>query len=112
MSFSASPNHQPEAPTRVGLNTVIATMTAAISDNLQQRLWSVNRSSTFHRFSYEPLPIASAFRVMELLPGTRQDPVKINILTASWTSHLPYEPISYVWGDATDVQEYVYLVAL
>jgi hypothetical protein len=83
-----------------------------MSDTPQQSPESMGRSSTFHRLNYEPLPTTSAFRVMELLPGNRQDPVRIQLLTASWALHPPYEPISYVWGDAKDVQEYVYFLIL
>lgn len=41
------------------------------------------------------------FRVMELLPGRGEDMISCKLHVTNWTDLLPYEAVSYAWGDVT-----------
>jgi hypothetical protein len=56
-------------------------------------------------YRYRTLPTHDSFRVMELLPGSKEDQIQIELKTVSWDTPPAYEPISYRWGDRNDVQE-------
>ncbi|EPS40991.1 hypothetical protein H072_5133 [Dactylellina haptotyla CBS 200.50] len=46
------------------------------------------------------LPEETAFRVAEILPGEKDTPIYCTLHVTNWEEPLPYEAISYVWGDA------------
>jgi hypothetical protein len=50
-------------------------------------------------FQYEPLPSHSSFRVIELLPGSYNDQIQYRLHVVDWTDPIPYEAVSYAWGD-------------
>ena len=52
-------------------------------------------------YQYEDLPIPppGSFRVAELLPGEKDDPVSCVLHVTNWSNPLEYEAISYAWGD-------------
>lgn len=56
-------------------------------------------------YRYRSLPTEKSFRVLELLPGTKEEQIQVELKTVSWDSPPAYEPISYRWGDKNDVQE-------
>lgn len=40
-----------------------------------------------------------SFRVLELLPGAETDVITCRAQICTWESWIPYEAISYAWGD-------------
>jgi Heterokaryon incompatibility protein (HET) len=50
-------------------------------------------------YQYEDLPTQTSFRVIELLPGKEGDEVSCLLHPVDWSNPLPYEAISYAWGD-------------
>jgi Heterokaryon incompatibility protein (HET) len=54
-------------------------------------------------YEYQPLPNATSFRVLELLPGQADEKIKFRLLVADWLSPPKYEAISYTWGDTKDI---------
>lgn len=53
-------------------------------------------------FKYTTLPTVKMFRVLELLPGENDDPIRFELHNVDWPDCPPYEAISYAWGDVTD----------
>jgi hypothetical protein len=49
-------------------------------------------------YTYEQLPSDSSFRILELLPGSKNDAVAFRLLIKDWNSPPSYEAISYAWG--------------
>ncbi|TGJ66775.1 hypothetical protein EYR41_008379 [Orbilia oligospora] len=47
------------------------------------------------------LPEETAFRVVEVLPGEKDTPIYCKLHVTDWENTLPYEALSYVWGDST-----------
>ncbi|KAF2663438.1 HET-domain-containing protein [Microthyrium microscopicum] len=52
------------------------------------------------RFKHSPLPDGKFMRLLRLLPGDFDDPVKCEIITTEFDVAPAYEPISYCWGTA------------
>ena len=50
-------------------------------------------------YQYDDLPSQASFRVAELLPGKRNEPVSCLLHLADWSDPPEYEAISYTWGD-------------
>ncbi|KAF2147007.1 uncharacterized protein K452DRAFT_218122, partial [Aplosporella prunicola CBS 121167] len=58
-------------------------------------------------YQYEPLPGTDQkhIRLLQLLPGCEEDPVRCSI-QAEHIDNVPrYEAVSYVWGDRSDTAE-------
>lgn len=54
-------------------------------------------------FVYKPLPHQRSIRLLQLLPGSRDDPIQCFLFPADLDRNcLGYEAISYAWGDVTD----------
>ena len=52
---------------------------------------------------YEKLPSPTSTRLINLLPGAPDDPLKCELLVIDLESdHVQYPAISYVWGDPSD----------
>ncbi|KAK4184766.1 heterokaryon incompatibility protein-domain-containing protein [Podospora australis] len=57
-------------------------------------------------YNYTPLPAdntTKSIRLLELLPGSRQDDICCNLTSIPLHSQLQYEALSYVWGDTTEL---------
>lgn len=52
-------------------------------------------------YTYEKLPSSSSFRILELLPGAEDESICYKLHFSDWMfpDELPYEAISYAWGD-------------
>jgi hypothetical protein len=50
-------------------------------------------------YQYRSLPKQSSFRVLELLPSQEDTDIAYRLHDADWDAPLPYEAISYAWGD-------------
>jgi hypothetical protein len=48
-------------------------------------------------YQYDDLP--SSFRLLELLPGKRKEPIVCLLHTVHWYDHPKYDALSYTWGD-------------
>lgn len=53
---------------------------------------------------YEALPTETSFRVIELLPGTEDDPISYMLHLADLNEPPKYEALSYVWGDSESTE--------
>ncbi|KAF3919587.1 hypothetical protein ABW20_dc0103296 [Dactylellina cionopaga] len=56
---------------------------------------------TEERHVFARLPEETAFRVVEVLPGDKGSTINCKLYVTNWEGPIPYEAISYVWGDAT-----------
>ncbi|KAK6330304.1 hypothetical protein TWF730_004798 [Orbilia blumenaviensis] len=56
---------------------------------------------TSEGYVFVRLPEETAFRVVEILPGEKDSPIYGKLHVTDWENTLPYEAISYVWGDST-----------
>jgi hypothetical protein len=54
-------------------------------------------------FIYHPLKSPSSIRLIELQPGGFDDPLECRLVESSIEGKIPYEAISYVWGDVKDL---------
>ncbi|KIW07671.1 uncharacterized protein PV09_01611 [Verruconis gallopava] len=50
-------------------------------------------------YDYDRLPETTSLRVLELLPGHGEDPVVCKLHVTDWNDPIPFEAISYAWGD-------------
>lgn len=50
-------------------------------------------------FKYAQLPGESSFRILELLPGVKEDEVAYRLHLEDWKDPPSYEALSYAWGD-------------
>lgn len=50
-------------------------------------------------YRYEPLPGPRDIRLLELLPGSGQDPISVALHICSINAKPDFEALSYVWGD-------------
>ncbi|OCK83140.1 HET-domain-containing protein, partial [Lepidopterella palustris CBS 459.81] len=57
------------------------------------------------KFTYQPLEEPMEFRLLELLPGERDDPLNCSLYHSSLTSHPHYYAVSYTWGTPGLFQE-------
>jgi hypothetical protein len=53
-------------------------------------------------FQYTPLKSASWIRLLEILPGTREDDIRCSMFEVDLDSDPDYETLSYCWGDCSD----------
>ena len=53
-------------------------------------------------YLYGELGTPTSFRVAELLPGKKDDPIRCLLHLVEWANLLDYEAISYAWGNAAD----------
>ena len=51
-------------------------------------------------YEYNVHPGGAGLRVVELLPGGETDSINCKLHTVEWSTTIPYEAISYAWGDA------------
>ena len=56
-------------------------------------------------FTYQPLQEPMDFRLLELLPGERDETLKCSLTHSSLTSHPYYHAVSYTWGTPGHFQE-------
>lgn len=59
------------------------------------------------RYSYMPLGSTSAFRLIRLYPGNREEDVECEIFHSNLDSHPDFEALSYTWG-TSDLSEMIY----
>ena len=57
------------------------------------------------KFTYQPLQEPMDFRLLELLPGERDETLKCSLTHSSLTSHPYYHALSYTWGTPGLFQE-------
>lgn len=57
------------------------------------------------KFAYQPLQEPMDFRLLELLPGERDETLKCSLTHSSLTSHPYYYAVSYTWGTPGLFQE-------
>lgn len=57
------------------------------------------------KFTYQPLQEPMDFRLLELLPGERDETIKCSLTHSSLTSHPYYHAVSYTWGTPGLFQE-------
>lgn len=57
------------------------------------------------KFVYQPLEESMDFRLLELLPGERDDALKCSLTHNSLTSHPNYNAVSYTWGTPGLIRE-------
>lgn len=57
------------------------------------------------KFNYQPLQEPMDFRLLELLPGERDETLKCSLTHSSLTSHPYYHAVSYTWGTPGLLQE-------
>lgn len=57
------------------------------------------------KFTYQPLQEPMDFRLLELLPGERDETLKCSLAHSSLTSHPYYHAVSYTWGTPGLIQE-------
>ena len=57
------------------------------------------------KFTYQPLQEPMDFRLLELLPGERDETIKCSLTHSSLTSHPYYHAVSYTWGTPGHLQE-------
>jgi hypothetical protein len=57
------------------------------------------------KFTYQPLQEPMDFRLLELLPGERDETLKYSLTHSSLTSHPYYHDVSYTWGTPGLFQE-------
>lgn len=76
---------------------------ALLLSSFTSRQISVVPGHTIDEYRHEKLPDVQSFRVMSLLPGKEEDPVRFELQLAEWTKPPAYEAISYVWGKNSDV---------
>jgi hypothetical protein len=50
-------------------------------------------------YTYEELPNTSSFRILELLPGIKEEEIEFILSIADWNNPPSYEALSYAWGD-------------
>lgn len=50
-------------------------------------------------YNYVKLPEFESLRVLELLPGKGEDPIVTKLHLTDWNDPMPFEAISYAWGD-------------
>ncbi|ETS79688.1 hypothetical protein PFICI_09541 [Pestalotiopsis fici W106-1] len=50
-------------------------------------------------YQYERLEKADDIRLLDILPGTDEDPIAISLQTVSLSTNPDFEALSYVWGD-------------
>jgi hypothetical protein len=80
-----------------------AAVTAASSDDPKPQSWLVPMDQ--NTYQYTKLPSPTVIRILELLPGKTNDPIKFSLRIADWVEDPSFEAISYAWGDPTDVLE-------
>ncbi|KAI1880607.1 hypothetical protein JX265_000847 [Neoarthrinium moseri] len=81
--------------------------TATEPGNLAPHASSTGRSER-HLGTYEALdPARHQIRILNLLPGSWEDPVRCNTFVVSLDEHPIYHALSYVWGDP-DVTREIY----
>ncbi|KAK8018866.1 heterokaryon incompatibility protein-domain-containing protein [Apiospora marii] len=51
-----------------------------------------------------PLDEEDSFRVIEIQPGERDEPVTVRLVTTTLRNCPPYEALSYAWGDLTQTE--------
>lgn len=56
-------------------------------------------ASDAKRYGHRPLQSFSSIRLLTLLPGSHDMPLRCHINEFQNTSHTPYEALSYAWGD-------------
>ncbi|KAH7308420.1 heterokaryon incompatibility protein-domain-containing protein [Stachybotrys elegans] len=63
----------------------------------------LSETNTMLRFQYEPLPAGNSERVsirlLQLLPGSAEEPIKCSIIVVNLYDDPAYEALSYYWGD-------------
>jgi hypothetical protein len=52
-------------------------------------------------YVYDPLPYGEYFRLLRLLPGAQNEPLRCELFIAEIKEAPRYEALSYVWGDLT-----------
>lgn len=57
--------------------------------------------SAQNEYRYEPLSQPNRIRVLELQPGSGDDPISVSLRNVSLDAEPQFEAISYVWGDAS-----------
>jgi len=58
------------------------------------------RAQTSERYVYRPFQSKNCIRLLQLLPGSRDDPIQGSLLFASFDSNPDYEALSYAWGSS------------
>ncbi|XP_014554397.1 hypothetical protein COCVIDRAFT_28549 [Bipolaris victoriae FI3] len=66
---------------------------------LDKKRNTITTSSYLYTALPNPMEDCKYIRVIELLPGTRQDDIACRLLQAELREGLKYEALSYVWGD-------------
>lgn len=54
-------------------------------------------------YTYEELPNTSSFRILELLPGIKEE-IEFILSIADWNNPPSYEALSYAWGDVNTTE--------
>ncbi|KIV85828.1 hypothetical protein PV11_01484 [Exophiala sideris] len=60
-------------------------------------------TSVTHQHVHVPLPKGQWFRLLRLLPGNYDDKIRCELVPCEIRRALPYEAISYCWGDPHDL---------
>ncbi|KAK4935009.1 hypothetical protein LTR10_023850 [Elasticomyces elasticus] len=60
-------------------------------------------TSITHEHVHVPLPTGQWFRLLRLLPGNYDDKIRCELVPCEIRRALPYEAISYCWGDPHDL---------
>jgi hypothetical protein len=58
-----------------------------------------NSAPNLASYDYTKLPDLVSLRVLELLPGTGEEPIICKLHVTDWKDPIPFEAISYAWGD-------------
>ena len=58
-------------------------------------------------FRYMPLDGNETIRLISLQPGSKDDPLQIDLTTMSLRDPTPYDALSYVWGDSAKSKEII-----
>ncbi|KAF1998763.1 HET-domain-containing protein [Amniculicola lignicola CBS 123094] len=58
-------------------------------------------------YKYLQLPFEACIRTLRLLPGLREDPIRVRIFYADLDLNTDYEALSYVWGDPDKKMEII-----
>ena len=89
----------------------LSTPTLVLSDRSNHsigKLASIPMTMNTALFSYEELQGPCAFRLLDLLPGQRVDPICCTIKHASVASRPEFYALSYCWGAASD-REHIWI---
>ncbi|KAF2446168.1 HET-domain-containing protein, partial [Karstenula rhodostoma CBS 690.94] len=62
---------------------------------------------TLPNFIYEPLSFPTSIRILELLPGNKQDYIQCRLYETTFDQKPQYEALSYIWGDSADKSQIV-----